>query len=553
MNDIYTQIDLYNKRNQIKNEIKPIFFDDNKKKYIKKLFKINKPRIFLLALFVLIVSLIEVSIPLLLNFFLEKYSYQMDLSKFYITAITALIILIIYVILSYFSIVTQKKIVLNIVNKIRFDWLKFYIYKTLKNFRDKDKSNIYVKISYHLSLLQMGLQNSFFVFFQWSIFLFSILLVSSILDFKLLLISFILIPVNLIVFLIGYIFSSYYLARDQTLYSKLLKYISETFQSFSFIKALKKEKDFLDNVNDIVSIDNYFRIKREVVLRLGNNIIFAILVFASVLVYLFHIYAPFDNSSIFTSLAFILVFVLHLKLIYLSLNFGLFYFPLKLGLFLCIPKTFTNKSYQINNVQKILLHTSKFKIQKNNSYLKKISFEFEKGKNYLIQDPDNKTNDTLSKVILGLGPTRENSNWIIKADNKRFEYKQWHKVLKSDYYIHPFMHNNMTVFDFLALHPDLYKIKKYSIFNFIFENNKLMSGQMNYQNLSFIELCLCQFAYVLLAKPNIVIVDHVIYDLPYETIKEATQILKKELKNSIYILNTQANLIKNNYDVTYQF
>lgn len=552
MKDTYTQIDLYNKRSQIRTEIKPIRFEKKSKGYIKNLFFSNKKKITILLFLVLGISLIEIMIPLLLNFFLEKFAYQVDFKKFYYAIFIIIFVLVLYVYLSYFAIDRQKRIVLNIINKVRKDWLIFYISKNVSNFKSKDIGNLYVKISYHLSLLQTGLQNSFFVFFQWSIFLFGILIISAILDLRLLIISIILIPVNLIVFFISYLFSSYYLAKDQTLYSKLLRYISDTFHSFSFIKTLKKEKDFIQNVDHIIEIDNYFRIKREIVLNLGNNIIFVVLMLLSVSVYIFHIYIPFNSENIFTSLVFSLVFVLHIKLIYLSLRMGLYYYPLKLGLFLCVPPMHKKESNKINNIGKIRLFARKVRLTQDENYRKKVLFEFEKGKTYIIRDTEGKTRNMIPKIIMGTNPKSQSRNWIIKInDTERSLYSEWMNIDKSLYFINTNMYSEQTLFDFFENTTQFNFLKSYPVFDFIFTNKKFLSVKIDTQNSSFSEMVLYQIAYVLLVKPEIVIVDPLIQDLPYQAIKDALAILKRELHDSIYITSTHVLREEKDHHVTY--
>lgn len=555
MKEIYTQIDLYSKRNEIRSEIKPIAFESGAKRYLKNTFKKNKKSIIILWIIIFLVSFIEISIPLFLNVFIENFAYQLDLKNLYSAIGVLCLVLIFYIYLSYVGIERQKQIILDVINQIREDWLRIYISKSHLQFTDRDKGNLYVKITYHLSLLQTGLQNSFFVFFQWIIFLFGILIVSAILDIKLLLISLAFVPINALVFFIGYIFSAYYLAKDQTLYSKLLRYISDTFNSFSFIKAHKKEEEFLQNVDNIVKIDNHFRIKREIVLNLGNKIIFVLLTLISIAVYILHIYAPFLMfDSLLQSVTTALVFALHLKLIYLTMRMGLFYFPLKLGLFLTIPSLYKkNISQKVKRIESFSLSARKVKLRKHTQYQKNISFNFEKGKTYLIEDLNGDSKDKILHIMAGIASKYIGKPWVFKLNKKsRLLYSSWMQNNKNIYYINAHMYNQVTFYDFLNHPAHIEYLKKFEVFNFIFESKKFLAHKITFETVSFKELCLLQIAYTLLQKPELIIVDSIIQDMLYPEIKKALDIVREELPDSIYVAGTHFKKENTNFDVIYK-
>lgn len=551
MKNIKQQIYLFKKRSQIRTEINPIRFDKNARLYIKKIFLDHKKNITLLFAMVFAISIIEIIIPLLINVFLERFGFNLDINNLYFILTVLLVILISYIIVNYFAIAKQKKISLDIINKIREDWLKVYLDKSPLQFNDRDKGNLYVKMSYHLSLLQMGLNNSLFGFFQWIIYMVGILGVTALLDTRLLLISLAFIPINIIVFFIAYVFSAYYLAKDQTLYSKLLRYISDTFNSFQLIKALKKEKEFISNVRNIVELDNYFRIKREIVLSLGNKIIFVVVTLMSASMYLINIYVPFLSlGTTIASVVQVLIFALHLKLIYLSLRMGLFYFPLKLGLYLCTPKfSKTIPSKKINTIETLKFNAKKVKINEKKGYQKNISFIFEKGKRYLMHNPGGQHNN-LPYVFAGTASKSSGQNWVVTANNQRLIYNQWNRAHTNIYMIHPYMYSEVSLYEFFDRELNLQLLKQFPVFDFIFEKKKFLGEAMNQERSSFTEVILLQIAHCIVHQPTLVVIDALIVDVNYVVIKQALDALSQHSKGTI-ISFSQLQKPIHNYDVIY--
>ena len=550
MNTIKQQINLFKKRSQIRTEMHPITFDGYARNYIKKLIRTYKKNILSLFGIVLLISVIEIVIPLVVNVFLERFGFNLQLQNLYIILSVLVLILILYITANYFAIGIQKRISLDIINQIREDWLKVYLTKNPVRFNNRDKGSIYVKISYHLSLLQMGLNNSLFNFFQWGLFMSGLLAVTAVLDTRLFVISLFFIPLNLIVLFISYVLSAHYLAKDQTLYSKLLRYISDTFNNFQLIKALKKENEFLKNVKHIVELDNYFRIKREIVLNLGNKIIFVVVTLLSAAMYLIYLYFPFISlDTTVASVIQVLIFALHLKLIYLSLRIGLFYFPLKLGLYLCVPHAINKKSKKISNISSLKFHAKKVRLHNQGEYVKNLSFQFENSKSYLFHDGSH-TSNNLEYLFPGMAPKSIGRNWVVTVNDKRLTYNQWNKSDKSIYMINPSIESEVSLYEFFNNTFDIEVLKDFSIFDFIFEKKKFLGEILTSERTSFTDVCLLQIAYCLIHQPEIIIIDASVVDINYPKIRQALDILNSQSRG-IIISFSYLEKPPQNYDVIY--
>ncbi|MCI5050754.1 MAG: ABC transporter transmembrane domain-containing protein [Candidatus Pacebacteria bacterium] len=553
MNTLQRQVNTLKKRMQIKVEERPLRFDKQKKDYIKKLFLVQKKHILRLLALVIGISLIEISAPLFLDIFLSKHSFNLRANTLFAAGIILFLIVIIYLVISYFALAIQKRLTLNIINKVREDWLRFYINKKPLTLNSKDKGNVFVKISYHLSLLQMGLGNSLFSFFQWILYFGGVLIVSAIIDIKLLSISLIFIPINILIVGISYIFSAYYLAKDQTLYSKILRYISDTFERFELVKSFNKENTFIREVNDMIEIDNHFRIKREIVLRYGNNIIFAILTLLTIGTYIINLYNPtllaFTSTS---SLVQILIFGLHLRLVYLSMRMGLFYFPLKLGLFLSVPPTiFFKKGKHLKSIQHLGFRTPKVKLFTNDSYQKNIQFDFEKGKNYLILHSKEERLVNMNHVFAGIASYRKGIQWVVHANKQRLLYSRFYEAQKNIFYIHKNLYSHGSIYELLNNHSNLETLTQYPEFDFIFQKRKFVADNYSPENFDIQDLFLIQVAYCLMANPDIVVVDECYADIHYDRINEGIDLLRLKYDGILIVSSRNNSQNQDNYHVTY--
>lgn len=552
MNSFLQQIKTLKKRVDIRNTLRPLGFDKEKKSYIHSLFFKNKKPIIKLFWAIVIISGIEITTPLLLDIFLKRFSYDLDLHNLYSVLSLLLLVLFVYLAFSYKAIAWQKRITLNIINKVREDWLRFYISKPPLSLQDRDKSNIYVKISYHLSLLQMGIGNSLFVFFQWLLYFTGILLISAIIDSRLLLISIIFIPINALVFFISYIFSAFYLAKDQTLYSKILRYISDTFNQFELIKSFNKEKEFINKVRQMIEIDNHFRIKREIVLRYGNNIIFAILTLITTGTYIYHLYSPisFVGTNV-AAIVQILVFGLHLRLIYLSLRMGLYYFPLKLGLFLAVPPSSPRTSRnKITNIRSLVFSSPKVKLYRDKNYQKKVRYSFRNKENYFIRSSEDTKAIHLTHLFSGISSRKNTREWIVKVNEKRMLYSKWIDAPKNILFINNQLHSRSSIYHMLNETIDLEILKPHSIFNFIFFQRKFVNEKYDVENFDTKEFFLLQVANCLIHTPDVVVIDEYYTDLNYIDINKGIEILQKHYEG-ILIVHSQKEARNNNYHVTY--
>jgi ABC-type multidrug transport system fused ATPase/permease subunit len=528
---------LYREVNQIINSTRPLRIENSQKSYIKKYLRENIKKLKIVFYLIITVTLIEILLPILIKFFFEGFSDRLEINKLYFGLFFVILISFLYIIISYFAIRNQKLFIINFINKIRKDIIKQYLSKKVFNFRDEDKGKILTRISYHFSLLQMGLNNSLFLFIQWSLYIVGIILICLFIDPILLILSIIFVPINLAILFIGYIISSYYLSQDQTLYSKILRHVSDSFNNLHYIKTFHKEDEMLSKMDTMVELDNHFRVHREILLNIGNRIIFVFTLIVLAGTYITNLYFSlfsFDNGL--SAIIYALVIILQIKLIYLSLQIGLFYFPLKLGLCLSVPnKLAPTNNLIFNDFEKIIFKSKKNKLTRNSEYKKNTEFVFERGKRYLIEGAHQSGKTILAGIFSGEASVSNGQKWTLRVNDSFIFYKKWYQAKKSSIYINPFFYSELPLYEIFNDLEKIENLKKYNVFDFIFDKSKFLGESISKNKFSFAELTLLQIFYSLIEKPKLIIIDNSIIDLNHENINAGLQILSNELKDSIII------------------
>ena len=452
-------------------------------------------------------------VPLLTNFYVKKYSFFLEINKLIFSLIILFFVLALYLFFSFLSIKYEKTFTVYFLNYLRRKWFSFYLNKSLFSLKDRDKSQVITKISYHFSLLQMGITNSLFLIMHWLFLILGLLIISFFINSKLVLILLILLPINLLIFFLGYIIAKYYVSQDQTLYSKILVFIANTLNRFSSIKINQKEKESLNYLNQMVEIDSHFRIRRELLMKYGNKVIFALIIFVGALLYLIEIYFPFLGvESSIQYLVYGIFFGLIIRLIYLSLRIGLFSFPLKLGIILCVPEEVCLLKNNFDNEKKIAninFKSKKTKLFPQQDYYKNLEFNFKSGERILIYGPENSGKSFLGVVFSGHAPQGITKSWIIRVNKQRFLYKRWQESFVSNtYLIHPDFQSEESILDILAGNSffeikklkikDVFKkLNQFPVFSFITNYNKAVGEKLNKLNFSLIDRALIQMAHCL--------------------------------------------------------
>jgi ABC-type multidrug transport system fused ATPase/permease subunit len=544
---------LYQKRNLIKQSIRPLKIEEEQKVHIKFFWRKNKKMFWKVVILSALAIFLQLLMPLFTNFYIKKYSFLLEINKLTYSLLVLLLILIVYLIVSYLSIKYESTLFIYFLNYLRRKWFSLYLNKNIFSLKSEDKSKVIAKISYHFSLLQMGISNSLFSLIPWLLLSSGLLIFSFFISSSLLLIVIISILVNLLIIFLAYVIAKYYVSQHQTLYSKILVFLGNSLNEFDLIKLNKREKKSLDQLDELVEIDSYFRIRRNLLMKYGNKIIFSLVIFMGALVYLIEIYHPFlkiENSAQY--LVYAMFFSLIIKLSYLSLKIGLFSFPLKLGAVLCIPqeKSFLkSESKKELKIWEIKFKSKRYKL-KNGKCFRNLDYNFKSGERILFFGPEGCAKSSLGIVFSGNANFTDGRSWVLKINQERFLYRQWQKIFKVDtYLIHPNFQTEDSILsilmgeDFsLASNEDIENVfsllSKYPVLDFVNQHNKSIVQNVNKLKFSFTDKALIQMAHALLNPPSVLVIDNVYLDIDSDRIKKMISILDENLKDTIIILSS---------------
>jgi energy-coupling factor transporter ATP-binding protein EcfA2 len=318
---------------------------------------------------------------------------------------------------------------------------------------------------------------------------------------------------------------------------------------------LDKENVLFSDLRKMVDVDTYFRVHREITLNIGNRIIFVLVTFISGGLYIYNLYFPllsFEGGII--SLVYATVILLQIRLLHLSLNVGLYSFPLKLGAILCIPdKNINSQNRQIldKNIDTISFVSKKVKLDGKN-YLHNISFDFKKGEKYLISGPIGSGKSMILSIISGHTKLFYGLPWTIRLNNRRFLYKKWHEGHPKTFFISPYFQSEAPIYDFIKNYEVIEEYQDIPAFSFLFSNGKFLGQSITKGKNSLIDICVLQILYCIIESPQIVTVDNIWIDLNHPHINEAMSVMFSKLKNSIIVCGSSSENNLHLYDSVFK-
>lgn len=568
--NIKEQIQLYKKVNLIRRSINPIVVTAKQKKYIKEYLKLKRRKIKIIISLIAAIVFLELALPIFVDIFLRQSALLLNLKNFFYGIIILIIFIIFYLYLNYENIKRQRLFFLEFINILREDWVKYYLRKNKITLSSKEIGKLYVKVTFHLSLLLTGLTNSVFNLFQWALLSIGLILLSLFNGPVSLILTVSAIFISFIVMYIGYIVSVYHIGHNQTLYSKILQYISDGVHDFNLIRTTNKEKLFMNKLKVLVEIDTHFRVQREIFLNFGYKLLFSILILISAFGYISEIYIN-DISFVLNldSLLFLIISLILVRIIYLALNIGLYYFPLKIGIILCVPEISQQMSASkknFNNLKKIEFRSNKFRFSEKLPYQKKLKFIFEMGKKYLIIGDTQKGKSFLANIFNGTVSINHSVKWVVKINNKyRTGLSTWVNSNKKVYYINPHFKSNVSIYEtiengenesttfFDEIKNELGDISNMPFLDFLTADSKFFGSKKDATNYSFNENAIIQILYCILNKPDIVIIDNLWIELNNKNVNQALEFLFKKLNDKIIIAfsNQESPNLNLNYDKKY--
>jgi hypothetical protein len=557
------QTSLYQQGEQIKQKNRNLKLENFHFQYLLYFIKKHKLKVKVVIFLIFFLVILEIILPLFSYGYISKFSALLVRKKMPLIIVLLTSGVIIYIVCSFISLKIEKTLIVYLLNDLRRKWFKIFLTKPFFKIKSRDKASLIAKISYHFPLLQMGVDRSVIGLVRWILYSLGLITITFFYNTKLLIIVLASIPINLFIILIGYFVSKYYITKETTLYSEIIKDIVLDLYELPFIQSHRLEEKSLKKLDDLVKLDTYFRIRRNLWLGFGGRIIFASLIFLAGIFYITQTYFPsFFAKMEIDNLFLSGIIVLYLsRLLYTSLQIGLYFLPTKLGLILSIPKPTPDKSKSsIKSFQTITFQSKKTKLTKFDKYLHQIKFDFKKGEKILIFG-ENPNKNQLGFIFSGQGRFNTPS-WIVKVNNQRFFYQHWRQTFSCAYFIQNNFSTEKKIGEILTGKnkeditlmdiKNIFRIiSPYQDFDFVMSLNKFIGSDFHQTKINFIDLFFLQAAYCLINRPALIIIDNVYVNLNNEKINRVLKILTDQLKESVFVfLSDQENcLIK--YDKKY--
>lgn len=373
---------------------------------------------------VLLTTTIELMLPMVLRVFRSFQWYAYDLHILLLIGVVVLLIAGIYIAIQYKILVLGQSVVLYVINTLREHMFVEELKRNPMSVKHTDKGRFLAGISYHLSLLQQSMQQLFPKGIVWIGYVIGMTVLSAVLGLKFLMVQIMILLVSAGLIWLGYVLSSRYVSQHQTMYSAMLRFVSESLDERQWVWTAQLQSQLQQTLRSIVAVDTHFRIKRTVWTRLGPTII---IVFLSAMLFMI---AIFLRQSDIVAIAhpvtlmmwgFLTAFGIRLCL--LSYQIGFAWFILELGMVLVVPE----QLHAPIRVKKCLFTSLRFsskkvKFSRQSSYTKSCSLTVKSGDNIRIVSDYMPVLHDIMRLFLGYLHAGEMKPWVIKRDGNHISY-----------------------------------------------------------------------------------------------------------------------------------
>jgi energy-coupling factor transporter ATP-binding protein EcfA2 len=486
----------------------------------------------------------------------------------YILVGSVLIGIAIYLAVSFFALMIERKMVIGFVNTLRRSWYIIMFGSSEQTLTNERKADFIAKATYHFPLISLGIDNSALGIVRWSLSACVLFAVGSMGGNNIFMMSLGIVIVSVIVGLIAYFIANHYVTREVASYSQVIKNISNNLSEFSLFKTFRREFDAMKELDARVDIDTHFRIRRDLWLRYFNKVIYTFIFISSFCLIIIGLYYPETFSRFYTNENLFLISLLSiysLRLLYESGRTGLYLPPLRLGLVLSIPENISSDllDKKVMDWTTLEFRSNKTKLHSEGSYFKRLSIRLDIGKRYLFIGEPYIGKTSLAEILAGKARYNRNS-WLVKLDNNRFEYRNWFKMNIGSYYISSYFTSEKTVGEIIFAKDKQYifsedlllvykMVEKHKFFEKLISKKRFVGESLRSFEINKSLLFAIYTLHCLISKPSIIIVDNYWTDLDYAEINELLRLIDTELPKStvVYFSRTNNDIISynNKYEI----
>ncbi|MFZ4631719.1 MAG: ABC transporter transmembrane domain-containing protein [Patescibacteria group bacterium] len=533
--------------------------------YLLKFFKKEKKIILFTLALIFGQGILEIILILISHQYIKSGAISTTKVSLIVTLLVIAGAASLYLVVSYLAIKLEKTAVIRLINNLRENWFKSLLSQTNDEYNLEKKGRLLAKISYHLPMLSSGLTNCLLGSVRWLLLVFIFIILCFIFGPKLLWWLILSLILSALVMISAFFIAKKYVIKETTFYSQVIKLVDFSLSDWQFTKFFRRENQALSDFNNLVKLDSYFRVRRDLWLKFGSSILFIIFIFFSWLIsyYRQEISAILSVSPDNNFLLIILIIYCS-RLLFESLRVGLYSVPLLFGLILSIPPKGIRPLNKLikHKFKSLIFQSSKTKLYKKSKYYKNLSFEFIVGFRYLISGDRLSGKTKLAKLFAGRSDFNRHA-WIIKADKQRFYYNDFFRAYSGSYYIDPAFKSGRSILEIVAgKEKDRVKTDDLlSISNLVNSHKELKDifferADWRLRADKFItnskSCLLLQVAHCLQTKPKFITIDNYWLDLNDPAIDALLLLLEKELKDSSLVFFSKGRRDLLNYNNYYE-
>lgn len=466
---------------------------------------------------------------------------------------------------SFFSIRQEKTLGVWLANSIRRRLFKSYIDRPLDQMTQDKKAELIAKIAYQLPLVSMGLTNSLFGIMRWLIYI----VVASLIAFwgglNWLPIMLAMLALSFIVGVAAYFVARRYISQEVTYYSQIIKEVDINTTEKYFLKNFSQESLVTKRFDNLVDFDSFFRVRRDIWMKMGFKVVFAVLIVVAVMNHFFSqdLFPLINLAGPEKKFLFLFLMIYFSRGLNEGLKIGLYAFPARLGLYLTVvkPSAISRRRDVLDFSQEISFYSRKTKLFQTGPYQRRINFTFARGGRYLFHGPANSGKSALAKLFFGQEAYNAKA-WKIKLDGRRLDYAAWQKFGRGLCFFDPNFRSHKTIMEFIlgneSGEDDFQDLER--ALQVLSENKQIalmlsVNGNYNSTAGSLLDNPSTAFAlwtiYALVNEPALIMIDNFWLDLNYSEIKEMLQLLERKLPSSTLVVFSRRDNGQLNYQQKY--
>jgi ABC-type multidrug transport system fused ATPase/permease subunit len=523
-----------------------------------------KQKVLLIAglLFLILQALLEIALIVISHRYLKSSHFALNNNLLFLLIV---VIASAYLLMAFLAIKKERELVIRLINDVRSRWFRLFLHKRSSEYDIEQKSFFIAKISYHLPLLSTGVSNSLVGFVRWLLFVGVIIFIAFIFSYKLLWFAFGALLLSIGLGILAAFISHHYITRETTFYSHIIRLMDFNLSDWKFVKKFHQERQVGKKFDELVELDTYFRVRRDLWLRFSVSLVFVLLVFFSFFGSSLanQIEYFFGTASFETRFIMIIALIYFSRLLYESVRVGLYSVPLLLGIKLTIPRLRPRRLGLHKNIrsQFISFSVQKAKLFKQSQKYQSFQFNFQVKGRYLILGSDNSSLNSLAKIFTGEAVYGRRA-WIVKQSHNRYFYNEFFDKFGGFFYIDPEFRSSRSLLEtVLGKNKDDIKEEEFLILDQLINSYPLLRGIFSEKEdwrLSARHFCinpynifLIQALHCFMAKPYLVSIDQAWLSLGDKRIEQLIKLMHELLPKSIILIfaNQNNNIIE--YDEIY--